>query len=177
MAVAQPLLDVLDDSPDFFVARGNTRTDILILAFGLVLGPPTLAAAIEVALPARVRKVVHLVLMGGLAATFVLQLPKDTGWPSGVLIPVALGLGAAFALAYARASTVRLGLTVLSPLPLVVLVLFLLVSPVSKLILEQDEAAGPSAAATHPVPVVMIVLDEMASSSLQDARGRIDASR
>jgi len=45
MAVAQPLLDVLDNSPDFFVARGNTRADILILAFGLVLGPPTVAAA------------------------------------------------------------------------------------------------------------------------------------
>jgi Sulfatase len=178
MAVAQPLLDVLDDSPEFFVARGNTRADILIFAFGLVLGPPTVMAAVEAAIPAGpVRRMVHLVLTAGLAAAFVLQLLKDTGWPSGVLIPLALGLGGAFALAYARAGTVRLGLTVLSPLPFVVLALFLLVSPVSKLILKQDEAAGASVAATHPVPVVVVVLDEMASSSLLDSSGRIDATR
>jgi sulfatase-like protein len=178
MAVAQPLLDVLDDSPDFFVARGNTRGDILILAFGLVLGPPTVMAAIEAAIPAEpVRRVLHLGLTGLLAAAFVLQLLKDTGWPSGVLIPLAVGLGAAGAFAYARFANVRLGLTVLSPLPLVVLFLFLIVSPVSKLILEQDEAAVASVAATHPAPVVIVVLDEMASSSLLDSRGRIDATR
>jgi hypothetical protein len=178
MAMAQPLLGVLDDSPDFFVARGNTRADILILAFGLVLAPPTVMATVVAAIPAgSVRRIVHLGLIAALSAAFVLQLLKDTGWPSGVLIPLALGLGGAVALAYFRAATIRLGLTVLSPLPLLVLVLFLLVSPVSKLILKQEEASGASVAATHPVPVVVVVLDEMASSSLLDSRGRIDATR
>ncbi len=158
MAVAQAALDVLDDSPDFFVARGNTRGDILILAFGLVLGPPTVMAAVEAAIPREpVRRFLHLGLTGLLAAAFVLQLLKDTGWPSGVLIPLAVGLGAAGAFAYARFPNVRLGLTVLAPLPLVVLFLFLIVSPVSKLILEQDEAAVASVAATHPHAVVIVV--------------------
>jgi hypothetical protein len=178
MAVAQPLLDVLDDSPDFFVARGNTRADILILAFGLVLGPPTVMATVVAAIPAGpARRVVHLGLTALLAAALVLQLLKHTGWPAGVLIPLAVGLGGAGTFAYARVANVRLGLTVLSPLPLVVLFLFLIVSPVSKLILEQDDAAVANVAAAHPVPVVIVVLDEMASSSLLDSRGRIDASR
>ncbi len=39
-AVVQPLLDLLGDNPDFFVARGNTRGDIVLLAVGLTLVPP-----------------------------------------------------------------------------------------------------------------------------------------
>ena len=45
-AVAQPLFELLSDNAEFFVARGNTRADILLLAFGLVLLPPTALLAI-----------------------------------------------------------------------------------------------------------------------------------
>ena len=31
-AVAKPLFDILADSPDFFVARGNTSGDIVLFA-------------------------------------------------------------------------------------------------------------------------------------------------
>jgi hypothetical protein len=178
MAMAQPLLDVLDDSPDFFVARGNGRADILILAFVLVLGVPTILAAIVAALPAGTpRRIVHLVLVAALSAAFVLQLLKDSGWHAAVLIPLAALLGVAAAAAYLRFANVRLGLTVLSPLPLVVLFLFLVASPVSKLVFKQEDAAGATRAAKHPAPVVVLVLDEMASSSLLDSHGRIDATR
>jgi hypothetical protein len=180
MAIAQPLLDVLADSPDFFVARGNTRADILIFALALVLVPPTVLAAVVAAVPAgRARTLVRLVFVAVLAAAFVLQLLKDTGWSSGILIPLASGIGLALGVAYTRVPALRTGLTVLSPVPLVVLVLFLLFSPVSKLILESgDEArAGVGAGPDQPRPVVMVVLDEMASSSLLDRRGDIDATR
>ncbi len=46
-AVAQPLFDLLGDGPEFFVARGNTRGDILLLAFGLTLLPPLVLIAVE----------------------------------------------------------------------------------------------------------------------------------
>ena len=44
-AVAQPLLDLLGDAPEFFVARGNTRSDILVLAIVYGLLPPLVGAA------------------------------------------------------------------------------------------------------------------------------------
>ncbi len=178
MAIAQPLLDVLDDSPDFFVARGNTRADILILALGLVLVPPTAMAAVVAAIPAGpIRRIVHLALVAGLVAAFVLQVLKDTGLSSAVLIPLAVALGAALGYAYTRVGGIRTGLTFLSPLPLVVLVLFLLVSPVSKLILEQGGDAAASTSPKRSLPIVVVVLDEMASSSLLDRDGSIDATR
>jgi hypothetical protein len=180
MAIAQPLFDVLADSPEFFVARGNTRADILIFALGLVLVPPTVLAAVVAAIPSGpVRTLVRLVFVAVLAAAFVLQLLKDTGWTSGILIPVAAGLGVAFGYAYTRVRPLRSGLTILSPLPLLVLVLFLFSSPVSKLILESDDAARAEAGAgpTQPRPVVIVVLDEMTTSSLLDSHEEVDATR
>src|SRR5215212_5299088 len=46
-AFAKPLFDVVADSPEFFVARGNTRGDILIFAIATVLVPPTLLVLVE----------------------------------------------------------------------------------------------------------------------------------
>ena len=40
LAFVQPLLDLLGNNPDFFVARGNSTGDILILAIGFTLLPP-----------------------------------------------------------------------------------------------------------------------------------------
>src|SRR3954462_2236822 len=71
-AFAKPLFDVLADSPDFFVARGNTGGDIVIFAIAMIVIPPTLLVLVEAALyrlPA-VRSVVHLVFVGVLFAAF-----------------------------------------------------------------------------------------------------------
>jgi hypothetical protein len=179
-AIAKPLFDVLADEPAFFVARGNTRADILIFAFALVLVPPTLLVAVELVFSrARaVRRAVHLLFIAGLVSAFALQVLVDiVSWKSGVLIPVAVALGLLAALAYARLEAVRSILTVLSPAPAVFLVLFLLVSPVSKLILPQDEEGAAAANVTTEIPVVMIVFDEFSGVSLLDEQGRVDARR
>src|SRR5215212_2422864 len=79
LAFAKPLFDVLADSPEFFVARGNTRGDILIFSIGLVLLPPTAMVAVEAAvspLPA-VRRFLHLGLVAALVAAFALQFVDD----------------------------------------------------------------------------------------------------
>lgn len=117
-AVAQPLLDLLGDTPEFFVARGNTRADILLVAFAITLVPPALMAAAELAVSPwqRVRRALHLTLVALLAATIALQVVKDVAG-SAVSIGLALALGAAAALAYARVDGVRTFVTVLSPLP------------------------------------------------------------
>ena len=94
-AFAQPLLDLLGDTPEFFVARGNTRGDILVLAFVVTLVPPLVLALVELLVglvSEQARLVLHLVFVGVLAAAFALQLLADAVGGSGWLL-VALGRG------------------------------------------------------------------------------------
>jgi hypothetical protein len=178
-AVAQPMFGVLSDSPEFFVARDNTAGDIVALAFALTFLPPLLLLALEAAFmrAPSVRRMVHLVLIGLLAAGFAVQLAKGTiGSSAAVLVPAAAIGGIAVAMAYARLPAVRSIATVLSPAPLAFLAFFLLASPVAKLVLPQDAAAVGSASGAE-APIVMVVFDEFASTALTDRRGRINAER
>ncbi len=94
-AVTQPMLDLLGNAPEFFVARENSRADILILAFALTIVPPLLLMAVELVATLISRglgRIVHLVFVGGLVAAFVLQILKDhPGGSSGLLIPLSAG--------------------------------------------------------------------------------------
>jgi hypothetical protein len=178
LAFAQPLFDLLGRNAEFFVARGSTAGDILLLAFGYALAPPLALAGLVWAL-GRVRPVAGwaamLVLVALLAGALPLPPIGDALGGSAWAIPVALAVGGGCAALYARAAGVRSFVTVLSPAPLIVLVLFLLVSPVRDLLLPGDggaSVAGPSRSST---PIVQIVLDELPESTLADARGEVDA--
>lgn len=179
-ALAQPLFNLLSDNPEFFAARGSTATDIIVFALLLVVLPPALLLAIELLVGlagAAARRIAHLVLLGLLAAVVFVQALKDVaGGSDAVLIALALALGAGAALLYARAEPVRSFLTVLSPAPLVFLVLFLFISPVSKITLA-DDASAKSIDGIKPIPVVMVVFDEFPGTSLLDAKGEVDAVR
>ena len=180
-AFAKPLFDVLADSPDFFVARGNTTGDIVIFALAMVLVAPTLLVLVE-AIVARfsvpARSMLHLVFVGGLFACFAVQLLDDAiGGPGAVEIVAALLLGAGAALAYHRTAAVPAVLSVLGPAPLVFLLLFLFLSDVSKLVLPQGEAEAAGADVRSKVPVVVLVFDEFDPNMLMTPRHRIDASR
>jgi Sulfatase len=171
---------VLEDAPDFFVARGNTSGDIVLFALVFVLLPPTLLALVELALrrfPA-VAGAVHLVFVGVLFAAFAIQILDDAiGGPSALLILLAALAGAGAVWAYARTRAVPSILTVLGPAPLVFLFIFLVTSPVSKLVFPDDGGQAAGATVSRNAPVVMVVFDEFDSNMLRDARGGIDRSR
>jgi hypothetical protein len=179
LAFAQPLFDLLGRNAEFFVARGSTRGDILVLAFGYALVPPLAGAAIVWGL-GRIRPVAgwaaHLVFVATLVGALVLPPLGDTLGGSALTIVVAAAVGGGAAALYARSNAVRTFATVLSPAPLVVLVLFLAFSPVSELVRPGEEegetVAGP---VRSSVPIVHIVLDELPESTLAGADGRIDA--
>lgn len=179
-ALAQPLFNLLSDNPEFFAARGSTASEIIVFGVLLVLAPPAILLAIELLVglvsgPAR--HLVHLMFVGGLAAVvFVQALKKAIDAGDAVLIVLALALGAAGALLYRRAEPVRSFLSVLSPAPILFLILFLFFSDVSKIVLPED-ASAKSAAGVARVPVVMVVFDEIPSTSLMDEKGGIDAKR
>ncbi len=179
-AFVQPLLDLLGREPQFFVARGNTGADIVLYALAFTVVPPALMA-LAVWLAGRIRpavgEAVMVVLVGALVAAILLPPAGDLLGGSAASVAVAVILGAGAALLYARAAAARTFLTVLSPAPLLFLVLFLAVSPASELVLPGAEAREAAAVAESDIPVVMVVLDELPTTSLLDARDRIDARR
>lgn len=179
-AFAKPLFDVVADSPEFFVARGNTRGDIILFAVAAVLLVPTVLVLCEACLwrLPTARRALHLLFVAGLAGAFALQVLADAVGPSAALLLLLAALvGAAVAFAYSRVRAVPMVLTVLGPAPLVFLMLFLLLSPVSKLVLPQGEGAAAAAEVKSNTPVVLLVLDELDPNMLMNSNERIDRTR
>jgi hypothetical protein len=174
----QPLFELLGDSAEFFVARGNTASDILIFALGYGLVPPLLGAG-AVWAAGRMRAglgwVVHLTLIALLVAALLVPALGDAFSGSVASLVVALLLGAGAALLYLRTTVARTFLTVLSPAPLVVLVLFLIFSPVEDLLFPREASgslAGPTRSST---PIVHVILDELPVTTLERPDGQFES--
>jgi hypothetical protein len=164
LAVTLPLFGLLGGHPEFFAARGASTGDIVVFALVAALVPPLVLFAAESAAGAvrpELGWALHLACVGALAAVIALELlPLDGAGLVGLAAALALGAGAAAA--YARAGALRAALTILAPLPLVLIGLFLL----------SDGATGDAPTA----PIVMVVFDEFPVHSLMAADGRIDAT-
>jgi len=179
-ALAQPIYNLLLQTPVFLVARQNTPMDIrtLVLVLSLVL-PLTLA------LPgwlARKRWPVFSsiwcwLICSGFAALFAAQLLQASLGAQLFLfigVSLAIGTGAAWILLFTRWSvlgTILTGLAIIFPL------WFLLFSPV----LEQvDNFATVSPDRKNPdqplADIVFVILDELPLATLVDAKGEIDQS-
>jgi Sulfatase len=179
-AVAQPLFDLLKDNPEFFAARGSSGFDIVSFSILLVVLPPLLLLGVEllVGLAGRsARDGAHLVLIGGLVALIAAQaLKKSIDLADPLLIVLSIAIGSALATLYAATEPVRSFLQVLSPAPLVFLALFLFTDPISKLAFP-DEAQARTIGGVTQAPIVVVLLDELPTTTLMDTRGRIDSAR
>ena len=180
--VAQPTLDVLGKAPDFFLFRQAGRAEILALVLAVTVLPALALWLAELAAGLageRARQVTHVGMVGGLLAVLALEVGKSLTPVRGPGL-VALGVagGLLGGLAYATWPGLKLWLRYLAPAPLVFALVFLLVSPVSKLVLPQPggtPAVSPSGRITPEHPVVLLLLDELPLTSLLDSSGRIDA--
>ena len=180
-AVAQPLFDLLGESPDFFAVRGSSRWDIVLFALAVVLVPPAALVAVEALVglvSKQLRQALHLLLVGGLAGVVLVQvLERTTDLRSTrVLLALAALLGAGVALLYRRAPPFRTLLSVRAAAPLAFLIYFLFGSAVSDLTLADDPDVALASVQAR-APVVLVVFDEFPVSSLLDGDGEIDAER
>jgi hypothetical protein len=179
-AVAQPLFDLLKDNPEFFAARGSSGFDIVSFSILLVLLPPALLLGIELLLGLigpQVRQITHAVLIGGLVVLIAAQaLKKAIDTSDTVLIVLSVLVGAAAAVLWARAEVVRSFLNVLSPVPLVFLLLFLLSGQISELAFP-SEASARSIGGVARAPIVVVLLDELPSNTLVDEHDQLDTKR
>src|SRR5918995_3355698 len=181
--VAQPTLDVLGKAPDFFLFRRAGRAEILILVLA-VTGLPALGVWLDEQLAGlageRARRLVHVAMVAGLLAVLALQVGKNlTSVRGPALVAIGVAGGVAGGLLYANWDGFKLWLRYLAPAPLAFALLFLLASPVSKLMLPQPggtvDADSPGVRINPEHPVVMILLDELPTTSLLDSKGQIDA--
>ena len=185
LAVAQPVLAVAGNAPDFFAYYHASRAQILLLLAAIVLLPAMGLWLAEVAAQwlagERGQRLVHLALVAGLSTLLALGVGKE-------LLPIrgrrlalaALLAGAALAVVRHNWRALRLWLRYLAPAPLVFALLFVTASPTSRLILP-DRSSTPSGVPLRtrtgkPLPpVVMIFFDEFPLQSLLDSDGQIDA--
>jgi Sulfatase len=184
LVIAQPLLDVTGKAPDFFLLYRLGREQILLLVAIITLLPPLAMFAVEVVAALlggeRARRVLHLAILTGLFVMLALEAGRRLLPLRGRrLALLALLVGAALGLAYQKWPGLKLWLRYLAPAPLVFVLLFTLVSPVSKLILPDRQRADEGVPVlSRPVgslpPVVVIFFDEFPLQSLLDSRGEVD---
>jgi Sulfatase len=179
-AVAQPLFDLLKDNPEFFAARGSSGFDIISFSVLLVVLPPAILLAIELLLGLirpEVRQAAHVVFLGALVALIAVQaLKKSIDASDVVLIVASVAIGAAVAALWWRAEPVRSFLNILSPVPLVFLLLFLFSGQISELAFP-SEAKALSVGGVSRAPIVVVLLDELPSNTLVDENDQLDTKR
>jgi hypothetical protein len=174
-AIAQPLFEVIKSGEIFL---GVQWTGLYIVAFAavVVLLPPTLMVVVEAVaglVGPGVRRGVHLAFLWLLATVFAAYLVKKRYPHAHEWYAVALAAGVVTTFAYARYAVVRSFFTALSPAPLVVIALFLLDTPVTKLVFPESPRIADVRPASKP-PIVLVVFDELPATSLMTRRGELD---
>jgi hypothetical protein len=176
-AVVQPLLDHLGRNATELVTGGFSGLEIVLLVVGLLVVPPLIAWAAELAvgrLAPGVVPYVHAAFAALAALVFTVTLLKPrTGLGPWVLVGLGVLAGLALGLVVLRSTMVRQWLRYLVIAPIALAVVFVVGSPASAVIGGRDPATA-AVTARHPHRVVMIVLDEFPLESLLDGNGRID---
>src|SRR3954468_1533931 len=179
LAVSQPLLNLLGNNADFFTSRQLSSGKVLWFALIVGLGIPLLLYAIDTAVSLvseNVGWVVHLVLIFVLTLLLMSQIARKLIEPSGGAIILAALLEGALTALYARSEQLRSIVSLFSPLPLLVLALFLFNTPAHKIVFPGSTAAANVTVKGH-VPVVVVAFDEFTGTSLLARDNRIDAKQ
>lgn len=177
LAVAEPLFALLESHPEFFGVRSSAPAEIVAVALVVTFAPPLAIFTAELLAglaSERLAAAIHLACVGALVGAIAVQLADlENTAPATVLALAAAGLAV---WAYVRWPAARGVLTVLGPVPVVVVVLFLIFSDVSDLVFP----ASANVRAGHvkaTAPIVVVIFDEFPVHSLMGADGRIDAVR
>jgi hypothetical protein len=181
LAFVQPLLDLLGNNPDFFVARGNTTGDILILAIGFTFLPPLALWAIEWAVSRVSTKGyygLHFVLLALISTFFFTQLVSDlVSARSALILLFSVGLGILLAWMIFRFVFVKNLMDILIIAPVVVVLMFVFNSKTTDLIFPEEADFELAADSGRDVPVVLVIFDELGTSNLMISKRSIAADR
>jgi hypothetical protein len=189
-AFSRPVLDSFGRSPETFVARRATTSDVVLFALAVVFVPALVVAVAGAStrlLGPTARHRAHLGLVALLGALAGWRLGQDiTGWPGTATRLQVAGLlcGAALAALRWRVPTTATFLRYAGLASVLFLVQFLVMSPTSDLVfgggggVDSEVAAGVErnlAGDGRPPPVVVVVMDAFPTATLLDGAGHIDA--
>ncbi len=181
LAVAQPLLDLFGKNPEFFVAAELSRRQIVFFALLFVFAGPVVIIALEMAVR-RVSSVagslLHRVVIALLALLFGMGLAVSAGVDGlGLTLVIAGSIAAAVSLAASRWPIGQQVLRWLALAPLVFLAVFLWGSATSDLLWTEQAGIQQGVVVGEPVPLVMVVFDELPTASLVRPDGSINERR
>ena len=174
-AIAQPILDVFGKSPETFLFTRSGRSQIALFALAVTFVPPLVVWIAAMATRAggpSVRRLVQHTAIGGFLVVIALQFLKR-GLPlRGIpLVVAAVAAGVLLAWLLIRSDGARRWLSYAWPASVAFVLIFLLISPVSKLV--RPAAAGEAAQTSAPVPIIMVLFDQFPMLTLLDESGRI----
>lgn len=179
-AIAQGFFGPLSNNPEVWVEFAMSSGEIIAFAIVVTVAPPLALWLVELVIGVgseALRRMAHLGFVGGLTTLIALQALEWAADPeSPLLVSAGLLLGATGAAVYRKLPLARSLVSALAPAPVVFCLLFLFLSPLTPLTLGAS-AGSPAPVAAARSPVVMVVLDELPTISLHDARGRIDPLR
>ena len=180
-AVGQPVLDVFGRSPETFVFAGAGLFAIAAFALLVTLIPAlglwALGAVLAVA-GHRARLRAHYAFLWALCWVLGIQVLKKL---TPLLdLPLALAgaaVGTGLAWVLLGPWKLRRWLAHAWPAPIAFVLIFLLVSPVSKLVRPTPADSAAVGRGAEPVTVVMVIFDQLPLLSLLDAEGNINGRR
>ena len=179
-AVAQPLLDVLGLQADFFVAHLLSAREVVGLVLALLLLPPALLWGLErgVGLIAtRLEAALHRIFVAVLVTLTALPPLVRAELPAPASLALTVALGAAASVAYARLRALRNVATWLALAPLVFAAVFFSRHDVVSLVLRGVDVDLGVIHVENPLPIVIVVFDELPLTSLLDENDGIDPIR
>ncbi len=176
--VAQPVLDVYGKASEVFVFRDISGVGVLAFTATVVVVPP-LALWLVGSAAAAVNDVAGRLVHGGCMLVLWVALWVEVlaylDAPPAVALAVGALLGVCSTALFTLRPAFRMWLSYASPAPLVFALVFLLLTPVSGLVLADGGPVAQKVTIGQPAPVVMVVLDEFPLASLLGADDQIDA--
>lgn len=172
MSVSAPLLNVLSHNLQFFVVRDSTPIDIALMLGALFLIPAIFAMAEWIVLNVfgrAVQSFVHLFFVLLFCCLFFLTLFSRRPATSGLFLALLAFCSAACAVVLYSTRSVRSLVSFLGPSLLVIPAAFLISYPSSRVPKTQ------SLTVSAPVPIVVLVLDELPLTTLLNKENQIDA--
>lgn len=180
-AISQPLLSVAGENPTLFTFAGVEGMELVAFAVVVAFLPPVVLWSI-VLVADRIDRRAGSAVFVGLAAILVgataVQLAKAAGFGRPALLgATALVATVGFAVLLRRWRWVDQWVRFTSPLPVVAVLAFVLVSPSGALLGGPDPETSRSDASGGLPPVVVVMLDELPLASMLDESDSIDPVR